>query len=110
MINLGGVKLNPEAVDSVALAQLGVLDCATFAIPGAAGVEQLAIALVTNADFDAVLFEKAMAAKSPHPISIAIQVPGIPRNDNGKILRSTLSQDYLGAVASTQDSGPSQSL
>jgi acyl-coenzyme A synthetase/AMP-(fatty) acid ligase len=95
VINLGGVKLNPEAVDKIALAQLGVLDCAAFAIPGAAGVEQLAIALVTDSDFDQALFEKAMAKKSPFPIAAAIQLPRIPRNENGKILRRALSEQYL---------------
>jgi acyl-CoA synthetase (AMP-forming)/AMP-acid ligase II len=95
VINLGGVKLNPEAVDKIALAQLGVLDCAAFPIPGAGGVEQLAIALVTDEDFDPESFEKTMAKKSPFPIAAAIQLPKIPRNENGKIMRKALSEQYL---------------
>ena len=95
VINLGGVKLNPEIIDTIALAQLGVIDCATFPIPGPKGVEQLAIALVTDSDFDQEHFEKAMAKKSPFPIAAAIQMAKIVRNENGKIMRSLLSEQYL---------------
>jgi len=95
VINLGGAKLNPEIIDKIALAQLGVVDCAAFSIPGPAGVEQLAIALVTDNDFNPEHFEKAMAKKAPFPIAAAVQMPGIPRNENGKILRSILSEQYL---------------
>ena len=95
VINLGGAKLNPEMIDKIALAQLGVIDCATFAIPGPAGVEQLAIALVTDSDFIPEHFEKVMAKKSPYPIAAAIQMPAIARNENGKVLRTLLSQQYL---------------
>ena len=95
VINLGGAKLNPEMIDKIALAQLGVIDCATFAIPGPAGVDQLAIALVTDGDFNPELFEKAMAKKSPYSIAAAIQMPSIARNENGKIMRTLLTQQYL---------------
>jgi acyl-CoA synthetase (AMP-forming)/AMP-acid ligase II len=96
VINLGGVKLNPEIIDTIALSQLGVIDCATFPIPGPKGVEQLAIALVTDSDFDHEHFEKAMAKKSPFPIAAAVQMKAIARNENGKIMRTLLSQQYLG--------------
>jgi long-chain acyl-CoA synthetase len=94
VINLGGVKINPEKVDEIAMAQLGVLDCAAFAITGTSGVESLAIALVTDADFDQNLFNRAMSQKSPHPPSISISVATIPRNDNGKVSRQSLRTEY----------------
>ena len=90
VINLGGVKINPEAVDKIALAQLGVLDCATFASVDETGVEQLAIALVVDGDFNSELFTKAMEAKSPNKPKAYVQVTEIPRNENGKILRHKL--------------------
>jgi len=98
VINLGGVKMNPEVIDAIAMAQLGVIDCATFSIPGPAGVEQLAIALVTDSDFNPENFEKAMAKKSKFPIAAAFLVSAIARNENGKILRSQLSEQYLNRI------------
>lgn len=91
VINLGGVKINPEKVEEVALAQLGVSDCACYSVIGVAGVEELAIALVTDEDFDLEIFKKTMAKKSLSLPSQFIQVDAIPRNENGKILRSQLS-------------------
>jgi acyl-coenzyme A synthetase/AMP-(fatty) acid ligase len=95
VINLGGVKLNPEIIDEIALAQLGVIDCATFAVPGPTGIDQLAMALVTDGDFTPELFEKAMAKKSPYAISKMILTDKIARNENGKILRSALTQRFI---------------
>ncbi len=91
VINLGGVKINPEKVDEVALAQLGVLDCASFAVSDASGVEQLGIALVTDGDFDLELFTKAMASDCVAVPSVIKQVGAIARNDNGKVVRGDLS-------------------
>jgi len=98
VINLGGVKMNPEVIDAIAMAQLGVIDCAAFSIPGPAGVEQLAIALVTDSDFSPENFEKAMAKKSKYPLAAAFLVSAIARNENGKILRSQLSEQYLNRI------------
>ena len=90
VINLGGVKVNPERIDSIALAQLGVRDCATFARMNDSGVEELGIALVVDVDFDKENFEKAMASKSPVQIRQASIVQVIPRNEMGKIQRDLL--------------------
>jgi acyl-CoA synthetase (AMP-forming)/AMP-acid ligase II len=90
--------MNPEVIDSIAMAQLGVVDCAAFSIPGPTGIEQLAIALVTDGDFDPENFEKAMAKKSKFPIAAAFLVPAISRNENGKILRSQLSEQYFDRI------------
>ena len=90
VINLGGVKINPESIEKIALAQLGVLDCATFASVDASGIEQLSMAVVVDGDFNLELFTKAMEAKSPNKPKSYVQVAEIPRNDNGKILRQKL--------------------
>ncbi len=94
VINLGGVKVNPEKVDEIAMAQLGVIDCAAFAVSAASGIETMAIALVVDADFNQELFDKAMAQKSPYPPAISIQMAKIPRNDNGKVSRQLLRAEY----------------
>lgn len=94
VINLGGVKLNPEIVDDIAMAQLGVVDCASFAFVDEAGVERLAIAVVANSDFDSENFGKAMTKKSPHIPRYYIPVEKIPRNASGKVLRHELRADF----------------
>ena len=92
VINLGGVKINPERIDAIALTQIGIKDCAVFAHLNEAGVEELAIALVVDEGFDKESFEKAMSKDSPYPIRRAIIVKEIPRNENGKILRNLLAK------------------
>ena len=100
VINLGGAKLNPEEIDKIGLAQPGVIDCATIAIPGPSGVEQLAIAVVANSGFDLEAFKESMASNSPFTISAVFLVGKVARNDNGKIMRSILSQQYQDSTSS----------
>jgi long-chain acyl-CoA synthetase len=91
LINLGGVKVNPERIESIALAQLGVQDCAAFARIGDSGIEELCMSLVVDKDFNQELFEKVMAAKSANPIRHISIVPMIARTETGKIQRNLLS-------------------
>ena len=91
IINLGGVKVNPERIETIALAQLGVRDCAAFGRINDAGVEELWIALFVDSDFNQENFDKAMASKSPHKIRHSRFVGAIPRNENGKIQRNLLA-------------------
>ena len=92
LINLGGVKVNPERIESMALAQLGVNDCAVFARISDSGIEELCIALVVDADFKKDTFEKAMAVKLANPIGQIEIVASIPRNEIGKIQRNQLTK------------------
>jgi acyl-coenzyme A synthetase/AMP-(fatty) acid ligase len=92
LINLGGVKVNPERIESIALAQLGVQDCAAFARISDSGIEELCMALVVDKDFNQELFEKVMAAKSANPIRHISIVPMIARTETGKIQRNLLSK------------------
>jgi len=93
VINLGGVKVNPERIEAIALAQLGVRDCAVFGSIAESGIEELCIALVVDSDFDQEHFEKAVQKKSPHVLRHARIVTSIPRNENGKIQRNLLTLD-----------------
>jgi acyl-coenzyme A synthetase/AMP-(fatty) acid ligase len=93
VLNLGGVKISPERIESIALAQIGVRDCAVFASVGDSGVEKLCIAVVVDADFDREIFKESMAAKSPHAIGWVQIVSAIPRNETGKIQRNLLARD-----------------
>ena len=96
LINLGGVKLNPELIDRIAMAQLWVLDCASFAVKSESGIDQLAIALVTDGEFDLEYFGAAMRKKSPAMPTVFVARKSIPRNENGKIMRQTLRDEYGG--------------
>jgi acyl-coenzyme A synthetase/AMP-(fatty) acid ligase len=93
VLNLGGVKISPERIESIALAQIGVRDCAVFAALGDSGVEKLCIAVVVDADFDRENFEESMASKSPHAIDWVQIVSAIPRNETGKIQRNLLGAE-----------------
>jgi acyl-coenzyme A synthetase/AMP-(fatty) acid ligase len=92
VINLGGVKISPERIESIALAQSGVRDCAAFARISDSGIEVLAISLVVEADFSRDNFETSMAAKSACPIGWVQIVAAIPRNEAGKIQRNLLAK------------------
>jgi acyl-coenzyme A synthetase/AMP-(fatty) acid ligase len=91
VINLGGVKVNPERIEAIALAQLGVIDCAAFGHVSGSGTEELCIALVVDTEFNQANFETAMAAKSPHSIYKSQIVLSIPRTETGKIQRNLLN-------------------
>jgi acyl-CoA synthetase (AMP-forming)/AMP-acid ligase II len=94
IINLGGVKLNPESIDELVSAQLGVLDCATFAAEGISGIEQIIVAIKVDEDFVRENFEKVLLKKSPVRISSILMIDHIPRNENGKVLRQNLKEKY----------------
>ena len=103
IINLGGVKINPQDIEKVAIAQTGVSDCACFAVLGAAGIEELAIALVVDSSFDRDRFMSAMNQKSLVRVALLITVPAIPRNPGGKIIRAQLATQFATEIAQLQD-------
>jgi acyl-coenzyme A synthetase/AMP-(fatty) acid ligase len=90
VINLGGVVINPDRIESIAHAQLGVIDCAAFGQMNSSGIEVLCIALVVDADFIKEKFITSMFAQSPERISHVQIVPAIPRTVTGKIQRNLL--------------------
>ena len=95
VINLGGVKINPEKVDEIAGIQDGVLDVAAFAIEDESGIPKLAIALVVDSEFNEENFRKSMKIKfQSAKVEKIFKVDTIPRNPNGKILRRVLNQKF----------------
>ena len=94
VINLNGIKYNPENLEQIVQAQLGIIDCAAFSRESEDGAQLLALALVTDEDFDLQRFGEVMAKKLPVKIDDLFKLDFIPRNENGKIERSLLSQTY----------------
>ena len=95
VINFGGVKINPEQVDGLVLAEPGVQDAASFALDDESGIPKLAVALVVDDEFDETAFISSLMAKFTRAVIAEIfKVNSIPRNPNGKILRRELNKKF----------------
>ncbi|HSW16217.1 MAG TPA: class I adenylate-forming enzyme family protein [Ramlibacter sp.] len=96
MINIGGIKLNPQLVDETLLALPGVRDAAAFARRMAGG-DQVWAAVVRGEGFD----EEAVLAACRSRLGVRAPVrlqplAQIPRNAMGKPLRQQLTQQAGG--------------
>lgn len=94
VLNLGGVKYNPDKLDQIVQSQLGVVDCAVFAMHDEDGSEQIGLALVVDEDFDLETFSKVMAKKFPVKVDHLFKMGALPRNENGKINRHQLAERH----------------
>lgn len=96
MINAGGVKVSPQLVDDFLLMQPGVRDAATFAAHQPGGVEQVWAAIVVDTGFDEEALRQACVHKlnSRAPVRF-FQVPQLPRNTMGKVLRRELADSLV---------------
>lgn len=100
VINIGGVKINPDQIDNIAMSHLGVIDCASFQFVDEQGEEKVAIAIVITEDFDNSHFTRTMKVKSPVALSLIVERKFIPRNENGKVLRRQLQEDWTSSQKS----------
>jgi acyl-coenzyme A synthetase/AMP-(fatty) acid ligase len=94
VINSGGKKINPDVVDEYLKSQTGVVDAATFGFQDRDGLTWSVAAVVGNA----ALSMKELSGKMRRELSksgakILIPTKVIPRNENGKVLRSKLAED-----------------
>jgi len=87
LINLGGRKVLPSAVEAVARKFPGVTDAAAISIPGADGTAELWIAYCAAAPIDAARVRQVLAE---FPRLRLARVAAIPRNPMGKIEREAL--------------------
>ncbi len=90
-INAGGIKLSPRSVEDVLRALPDISDAAAFAVPDRMGVHQIWAAIVAPVPVDPSALHVAcrirLAEKAP---KFLVQVPRIPRNANGKLVRAEL--------------------
>ena len=95
MINIGGIKFDPTAIETVAKELIGVNDCLVFKNTALPMAEQLSMFVVTDVveqDLDHLLFTIINNVSKFLGISQAPKtfyfIPSIPLNDNGKPWRS----------------------
>jgi acyl-coenzyme A synthetase/AMP-(fatty) acid ligase len=92
VLNLGGEKINSEAVERVLAGCAGVAECAAFSAPNELGVDTLWAAVVADAGTDDRKLQAHCAAILPAQFIPAgfIRVERLPRNHMGKIDRGDL--------------------
>jgi acyl-coenzyme A synthetase/AMP-(fatty) acid ligase len=90
-INSGGIKVSPQVIEDVLLSLPQVTDAAAFAVPDKMGVMRIWAAIVADTRIETAALQTVcrarLAEKSPKFI---LQVKGLPRNANGKLVRDEL--------------------
>ena len=100
VMNIGGNKYLPEAIEEVALTCAGIRDAAVFLVPDKLGVEAPWIAVVRGEGHQPGELVSKLGARWPQLAGIRVAVvTEIPRNQMGKIDRLTLRQRGQAAAA-----------
>jgi 2,3-dihydroxybenzoate-AMP ligase len=102
VMNIGGDKYFPQAIEEVALTCAGIRDAAVFAVPDRLGVEAPWIAVVRGEGHQPGELVSKLGARWPQLARIRVAVmTEIPRNQMGKIDRQKLRQQ--GQAAATAE-------
>ena len=100
VLNIGGVKISCETLESKILEEAGVSEAGVFSVVGPSGLEE-AWAVVAGEDIDE---DRILAGVNKRfyatPITRLITFAKLPRTTGGKILRTELRNQ---ALASSQD-------
>jgi acyl-coenzyme A synthetase/AMP-(fatty) acid ligase len=92
-INAGGVKTSPGAIEDVVTSYHGVTECAAFGVADEMGVDQIWAAVVAGPGVDLEGLQSycglKLGVRAPRKF---LRLPKLPRNANGKILRSELAK------------------
>ena len=105
-INIGGVKIAPDLVDEVLLAQAGVRDAAAFGVRNALGDDELWAAVTSDAEIDPpALIAACRRALGPASPSVVLRAQAIPRNAAGKPLRLQLAREIEALTRQMQSTG-----
>jgi len=90
LLNIGGAKIAPDAIDEALAGCPGVMDLAAFAAV-ANGSEHLFVAVAATQAFrDEDLRERFRRAFPTYPLPAIVRMDGIPRNAMGKAMRARM--------------------
>lgn len=99
-INVGGVKLSPEDVESLIREHYPFDDLAVFETRDRQGVPVVGLAFVANQKPDVEALHKKLRQELGANAPTAIfRVPKIPRNELGKVLRLELTQAFEKSIS-----------
>jgi acyl-coenzyme A synthetase/AMP-(fatty) acid ligase len=92
VLNLGGDKVKPQAIEDAIIAFEGVEQAAVFTAPNELGIDEVWAHFVPNAPVDETALRKHCKEKlaETHVPVRFISVAELPRNTNGKVERSRL--------------------
>ena len=93
VMNIGGVKVDPLALESAALAVPGVTDAACYLVDTSDGKTQIEMALVVDADETMKVVDSQIRDASPSAVpAVYRRVSSLPHNQMGKLIRDGLAQ------------------
>ncbi|MDR3473098.1 MAG: fatty acid--CoA ligase family protein [Devosia sp.] len=99
VINKGGVIIAPEVIEEAFRRDPRVKDVAAFSLPGQRGLEEVCVAVVVEEGVNLDALNEAigpsLAERSPDRI---LRVAAIPRNENQKIQRFKLREQFAAAT------------
>lgn len=105
LMNLGGVKVSPNAIEEALAACPGVTDIAAFSLEHEGGVATPWVVVVRGAGYDQTALANRFKQVFPNmPAVKFVHADVIPRNQMGKIQRNVIRdhvQQTLGQIASS---------
>jgi len=91
VINKGGTKVSPQAIEAVVLAFPGVTEVAAFGAPDADGIMQIWTAIVLRDPIDRDRLRALCKTSLGYAAPIGfIELPALPRTESGKVRREEL--------------------
>ena len=94
VLNLGGDKVSPRIIEDALTGFYGVREAAAFAVPTAAGIDEVWALVVPVDTLDEAALQKhcRQTLAQTHVPARVISVAELPRNANGKIDRQRLEE------------------
>lgn len=100
VINIGGVKVDPERIESVITQDAAVHECVVVDIPGRLGKPVLVAVVVADEALDLQSVRRRVAeAGGLYVPDRVLRAQQLPHNEGGKVLRERVRSDVLRQVA-----------
>jgi len=93
VINLGGTKVNPQAIEDAIMALGDVREVAVFGASADGGATVICAVIVPTGTLDVDAYHRRYREQlGAHAPALVMQVGALPRNANGKVLRHELTR------------------